>query len=295
MNSSISDFDANPVYGHYDPGQPGVSLWFRQLSSIIRIEVRKSLFSKRALSICGLALIPIVLLTIYGLMALDHTDPQNHNIEQARRIYGFVYSSLILGAVIFLGSAVIFTTLFRGEMLDRSIHYYLLTPVRREILVTGKYLAGLISAFGLFGATTLVCYLLLYLPFGLTRFIVDISNGMIISQLSAYLGITLLGCMGYGAIFMTTGLLFRNPLLPVAFLAAWEVLHFVLPPALKLFSVIHYLKALFPVPINQGPFAIIVAPPPLWVSILGILGLSVAALAVTLVILKRLEIRYTEE
>ena len=75
----------------------------------------------------------------------------------------------------------------------------------------------------------------------------------------------------------------------------WEVMHFVLPPALKLFSVIHYLKGLLPVPPDEGPLAIIVTPPALWVSILGILGLSVVALAATLLILERLEIRYTEE
>jgi ABC-type transport system involved in multi-copper enzyme maturation permease subunit len=295
MSIDTDNIDMSINFGRFEPGVPGAALWCRQLSSIIRIEVSKSLFSRQALTICGLALIPIVLLTVFGLVAHDHDDPSSHNIERARRIYAYLYSGFILGAIVFLGSAIIFTTLFRGEILDRSIHYYLLTPVRREILVLGKYLAGLIAAFGLFGATTIICYLLLYLPFGITRLVVDVSNGIVISQLSAYLGVTLLGCMGYGALFMTTGLMFRNPLLPVAFLAGWEILHFVLPPALKLFSVIHYLKGLLPIPLDQGPFAIMAAPPPVWVSILGIMGLAVVAMVATLLILVRLEVRYTEE
>ena len=38
----------------------------------------------------------------------------------------------------------IFSNLFRGEMLEKTLHYYFLTPMRREMLVAGKYLAGLI-------------------------------------------------------------------------------------------------------------------------------------------------------
>ena len=31
-----------------------------------------------------------------------------------------------------------------------------------------------------------------------------------------YLGITVLACIGYGAVFLTLGLFFRNPMLPAA-------------------------------------------------------------------------------
>ena len=36
----------------------------------------------------------------------------------------------------------IFSNLFRGEMLEKTLHYYYLTPLRRELLVAGKYLGG---------------------------------------------------------------------------------------------------------------------------------------------------------
>ena len=42
--------------------------------------------------------------------------------------------------------------LFRGEVVDRSLHYYFLAPVRREVLVVGKYLSGLIATIALFTA-----------------------------------------------------------------------------------------------------------------------------------------------
>ena len=195
----------------------------------------------------------------------------------------------------FLGSAAIFTTLFRGEILDRSFHYYLLTPVRREVLVTAKYLAGLASAFILFGLCTVICFVLLYLPFGMGQLVSDLTSGIAIEQLGQYLGITVLACMGYGSVFMATGLLFRNPLIPIVLIAGWEGIHFILPPALKIFSVIYYLKGLLPIPMDEGPLAVIVAPPPVWVSIVGMFGLCLLTVLATIFLLKRLEIKYTDE
>ena len=275
---------------------PGLNLWLRQLLAIFRIEFGKALFSRRALACYALAGLPIL---IFAVAAFEEGDalgePVFETIENARRIFGYIFSVLIIGAVVFLGSASIFTTLFRGEILDRSIHYYLLTPVRREILVTAKFLAGLPCAFVLFGLCTLISFLLLYLPFGMTQLVSDLTNGITTAQLGQYLGITILASMGYGSVFMATDLLFRNPLIPIVVIAGWETMHFILPPALKIFSSIYYLKGLLPIPLDEGPLAIIVAPPPVWVSIFGMFGLCLLTVMVTIFLLKRLEVKYTDE
>ncbi len=275
---------------------PGLSLWLRQLLAIFRIEFGKGLFSRRAIACYVLAGLPIL---IFAVAAFEEGDvrgePVFETIENARQIFGYIFSTLILGAVVFLGSAAIFTTLFRGEILDRSIHYYLLTPVRREILVTAKYLAGLACGFVLIGLCTIFCFLLLYLPFGFEQLVSDLTNGIAIQQLGKYLGITILACMGYGSVFMATGLLFRNPLIPIVLIAGWETIHFILPPALKIFSIIYYLKGLLPIPLDEGPLAVIVAPPPVWVSIFGMFGLCVLTVMVSIFLLKRLEVKYTDE
>jgi len=273
----------------------GLPVWRRQLMTIFRIELIKAMFSRRAFSCYALISMPIILMTVAAFD--ENRDGSNAfvTIENARRIFGYIFSTLIMGAVLFLGNASIFTTLFRGEMLDRSIHYYLLTPVRREVLVIGKYLAGLTAAFVLFGLCTVSCFLLLYLPFGLEQFITDLSNGIVAQQLSLYLGIVVLGSMGYGAVFMATGLLFKNPLIPIIVVAGWEMLHFILPPALKIFSIIYYIKGLLPIPMDEGPLAVIVAPPPLWISIVGMFGLSALTVAISVLIVKRLEVKYTDE
>jgi ABC-type transport system involved in multi-copper enzyme maturation permease subunit len=273
----------------------GHTLWLRQLRAIFSIEFRKALFSRRVLTCLGLASLPVLLLAVAGWAGEIDGERVFQSIEQARQIYAYIYSALILGAVVFLGSAAIFTTLFRGEILDRSIHYYLLTPVRREVMVVGKYLAGLACAVVLFGSSTLICFLLLYLPFGLEQLISDLSSGIALQQIGQYLGVTLLACMGYGSVFMATGLLFRNPLIPVVLIAGWELIHFILPPALKIFSIIYYLKGLVPIPLDEGPLAIIVAPPPVWVSIAGMLGLCAITVTISVFLLKRIEVRYTDE
>jgi ABC-type transport system involved in multi-copper enzyme maturation permease subunit len=274
---------------------PGLSLWLRQFLAIFRIEFGKALFSRRAIICYALAGLPVLIFAVAAFETNDYDEPVFETIENARQIYGYIFSALIVGAVVFLGSAAIFTTLFRGEILDRSIHYYLLTPVRREILVTAKYLAGLACAFVLFGLCTLICFLLLYVPFGMEQLVSDLTNGIATAQLGQYLGITLLASMGYGSVFMATGLLFRNPLIPIVLISGWEMLHFILPPALKIFSIIYYLKGLLPIPLDEGPLAVIVAPPPVWVSIFGMFGLCVLTVMCSVFLLKRLEVKYTDE
>ncbi|MDA1372195.1 MAG: hypothetical protein O2971_15710 [Proteobacteria bacterium] len=273
----------------------GLALWWRQVRAIFRIEFGKTLFSRRAIACYVLALIPVLVLTAATIASIDEGESVFETIERAREIFGQIFSTLILGAVVFLGSATIFTTLFRGEILDRSIHYYVLTPVRREVLVVAKYLAGLASGVMLFGLSTLIGFLLLYLPFGMDQFITDLSNGIALQQLGMYLGIIVLATMGYGSVFMATGLLFHNPLIPIVLIAGWETIHFILPPALKIFSIIYYLKGLLPIPLDEGPLAVIVAPPPVWVSIFGMFGLCVLTVAGSVYLLKRLEVKYTDE
>ena len=54
-----------------------------------------------------------------------------------------VLYQFILRFVLYFGCVWIFMNLFRGEVLDRSLHYYFLAPIRREVLVAGKYVSAL--------------------------------------------------------------------------------------------------------------------------------------------------------
>lgn len=272
----------------------GLALWRRQVAAILAIELRKSVRGRRAIPVYLLALLPAAaMLIVVGGSILLRDEGILTNVGMARRFYAGVYQLLVLRAVIFFGCAGIFTNLMRGEVLDRSLHYYFLSPVRREVLVIGKFLAGLTTTFLLFGGATVVSYSLLYVPFG--RIGEQLLSGEGLHHLFAYLGTTLLACIGYGALFMLVGLLFRNPILSVITLYLWEWIHVWLPAALKKLSVLHYVKVLAPVPVSEGAFAVVAEPPPEWMSVGGLLFFATAVLIVASLLIRRFEIRYSDD
>ncbi len=265
------------------------SLWLRQIAAIMRLEVRRNFFGKRAVLIYLLALMPIALLT---LMAILPPGFAWGDFSEYPSRYSLIYNALILRTVIFFGCAWIFMNLFRGEIVDRSLHYYFLSALRREVLLAGKYLSGLITSIILFTTVTVVSMLLLFFPHffsASTRFFVD-GAGM--GQLLMYVVITILACIGYGAFFMVVGLFFRNPIIPALVLYGWEWINFLLPPLLKKISVIHYLNSLVPVPLSEGPFAVVAEPTPAWISIPGLLIVTVLVLIVAGRRIRRMEIKY---
>ncbi len=270
------------------------SLWLEQIGAILRLEVKKNFWGRRALLIYLLALAPVVL--VAALIFLDPEGPQgvSRNWRQANIVFANLYQGLILRTVIFFGCAWMFMNLFRGEILDRSLHYYFLSPLRREVLVVGKYLSGLIAAILLFTGTTGGSLFFLYLARG-SESIQYLLEGGGLSQVLSYLGITLLACLGYGAVFLLVGLFFRNPIIPGLVIYGWEWINFLLPPLLKKISIIHYLHSLSPVPISEGPFALVAEPTPAWVSVPGMLALTAVVLFLSSLQIRRLEIKYGGE
>lgn len=205
--------------------------------------------------------------------------------------FASVFQFFYLRLVVFFGCLGIFMNLFRGELLDKSLHYYFLAPIRREAVLAGKFLAGLAAAVVIFAASEL-----------LQLAILAQRTGAWLPHAAAYLGITALACVGYGAVFLAAGLMFRNPVVPAAALLVWESLNPFLPDLLKRISVIYYLGQLAPV--SAAPPGIA----PLYALLISAPGaLSHAAAIASLVLLaavvllwsarrvRRLEIDYTAE
>lgn len=265
----------------------------RQVVGLVRLELRRILLTRRAVILGLAAAVPGLIVLLVGLVPVGGQTVLERFGN--RTVYETIFETVFLGAILFFGCLYVFFNLFRGEVLERSLHYSLLTPLRREVLVTGKYVAAVVAVAALFMASTVLSYVLIYLPVGLSGAIEDLTAGPGGGHLVAYLGVTLLACIGYGAFFMLIGMFFRNPIVPAGMLYFWEMLHFLLPPALKKLSVIHYLKGLLPVPLSDGPFAVVVEPPPAIVSVLGLLALAVVVLALASMMVRRMEIRYTED
>jgi hypothetical protein len=183
-------------------------------------------------------------------------------------------------------------------MVERTLHYQFLVPVRREVLVVGKFLAGALVSIILFESAVVVCFYLSYERFGAAgrSYVLD---GPGLHQLGAYLLVTALTCIGYGSVFLALSLLFKNPIIPGLVLMGWETIAPILPSWAQRLSVTSYLRHLCPVQLPvEGPLAIftVVAEPVAPVlAILGLLCLSGAVLVLSCFLINRLEITYTAE
>ncbi|HEU4796687.1 MAG TPA: hypothetical protein VFT02_13725 [Pyrinomonadaceae bacterium] len=282
MSSAI---DAVP----HRTSQPAMSwaLWLRQIAAILRFELHKNFFGRRAILIYLLAFLPLFPLLL--LVIFDPPGDEWRDFVRVREIYANLYNGIILRTIVFFGCAWIFMNLFRGEIVDRSLHYYFLSAVRREVLVVGKYISGLVTTVVVFTATTWISLLMLYLPRqGVDAFI----SRQGLNHALTYAGITLLACIGYGAFFLIVGLFVRNPIIPALLLYGWEWLNFLLPPLLKKVSVIHYLNSLMPVPVYEGPFAVVAEPTPAWIAVPSMLGVTIIVLALAGYRIRHMEVRY---
>jgi len=268
----------------------------RQVLAVQALELRKRFLGKRAILVYLLALIPLVLfggrLVVMRLFEV-HT---NDTIANDRVIYAVLFRTLILRFVVYFGCVTVFIPLFRGDILDRSLHYYFLVPLKRQTLTVAKYLSGLLAALVLFNGVTLATWSMLYLAYGPATLVDQFLSGHGLFELGSYLLVTTLACIGYGAVFLAAGVFFRNPIVPAVAILGWESINALLPPVLKKVSVIHYLESLCPVSIPQDTgIAILADPASPWIAVPGILLL--AGILVTLAArrVKRLEILYGVE
>src|SRR5262249_23607494 len=193
------------------------------------------------------------------------------------------------------GCALVFANLYRGDMVTRTIHFYLLTPVRREVLVAGKYLAGLLITTTLYGGSVGITNILIHSANGRAVAEAHFSGRPGMSELFSYLGVTVLACVGYGSVFMLTGFLFKNPSIPAAIVLVWESANVFLPSALQKVSVVHYLQSIVPVPIPLGPFAVITAPSSVFGSISGLAVFTLAVLLMNGLMMRKAEIDYNSD
>jgi ABC-type transport system involved in multi-copper enzyme maturation permease subunit len=264
------------------------SLWASQLSAVMRIELKKSLWMRRSIWIYFLALAPVVIIGLDALL--------NHHaiLEENTRVFAYTFQFYLHGAI-FFACMGLFTWLFRGEVVEKSLHYYFLAPMRRQVLIVGKFLAGLIASVVIFGGSVLLASIFMYAPLGPAgrAFVFD---GPGLGQLLAYLGVTALACVGYGSVFLALSLVFKNPILPGIVVLLWETFHAVLPALLQKLSVMFYLKQLSPVPIPpegaMALFTVIAEPVPAWIAVPGLLALCGAILLFACFKIKQVEISY---
>ena len=269
-------------------------LWGLQARRTVQIEVRRNLFSWKASWIYFLAFIPTLIILVHLLFESHPAFALTDDSNVLAGIIQFYY--IRLG--IFFGCLGIFSRLIRGEMVERSLHFYLLSPVRREVLLLAKFVAGSISAIALFATAIIADFALMYAGFGAAG--QDyIFHGPGLGQLEGYLAVIVLGCLGYGAVFLLLSMVFRNPTPAAMLVMGWEAINPVMPSLLQKISVASYLRHLMPITVpGDGIFALLTVqtePVPTPLAVLGLLVLIALVLTYSCVRIRRLEIRYTTD
>jgi len=276
-----------------------MNLWKRQILAIIRIDITRTFLSKRGLWIYLLALCPLVPMVGHWVFG-----KANDTLGQDVQIFAGIFQFFYLRIAIFFGCVGIFMNLIRGEMLDKSLHYYLLGPIRREVLVAGKFISGLIAAIVIFCGSVVLQWFGIFIHHSPDLLSSYMFSGPGTSHLISYLIAAALACIGYGAVFLWAGVRYRNPLVPAAAILVWESANGIVPALLKKISIIYWLKSICPVsiPAPKGDHTSVLAllvfdiePAPAMVAIVNLLLLAAFVMVWAGIRARRLEIGYGTE
>jgi ABC-type transport system involved in multi-copper enzyme maturation permease subunit len=271
--------------------EAGWPLRRHQLAEVMRTELRRTFALWPTLWLLLLAFAPAVVITGHAL------HDTRCDLEEETLILAGIVQGYYVRLGIFFGCLWIFMRLVRGEVADRTLHYWFLAPLRRETLIVGKFLAAVMATVLVFGAGVVTSFALMYAHFPAGRDFV--ANGPGLGHFQAYLLVTALACAGYGAVFLAFSLIFKNPIVPAVIVLMWEGINGVLPVWLKRFSVTFYLKPLFPVelPVEgiSGLFTVVAEPVPAWLAVSGLLVFAALVVLFACWRMRRLEVSYSTD
>jgi ABC-type transport system involved in multi-copper enzyme maturation permease subunit len=115
-----------------------------QAWAVARMELRRGI-SWRSLWIIVMAFAPVVIIAAHAIQ--DHTHP----LQEETLILNGIVQIYYVRFGIFFGCLGLFLRLVRGEVAERTLHYLFLAPLRREALLVGKFVAGVLTTVLVFG------------------------------------------------------------------------------------------------------------------------------------------------
>lgn len=265
----------------------------RQIRALAALETGRRFFSRRAVPLYVLCFVPLLVFGARAAAGLLHVVEETVAYDQA--MFAVLYRTLLIRFVTYFACVVVFGSLVRGEILDQSLHYTLLAPMRRDDVAIGKYVSGLLAVLAVVPLTVALCWGGLHLAHGPAAlgeaFLTSNGAGL----LARYLAATILACVGYGALFLLVGVVFRSPMIPALALLVWEGLNFLLPPLLKKISVIHYVESLVPLTMPSPSISVLASPASPWLAVPGVLLVSAGFVWLAILRLRRIEVLYGAE
>lgn len=218
-------------------------------------------------------------------------------LEMDTLVLAGIIQLFYLRFAIFFGCLGVFLRLIRGEVAEHTLHYLFLAPLRREVLVLGKFLAGTLTTVVVFGMGIATSFVLMYAHFPAGR--AFLGDGAGAAHLRTYLLVGALACLGYGAVFLALSLLMRNPVVPAVVFLVFEGINNALPVWLQRVSVVHYLKPLMPVELPPvgllALFTVVGEPTPAWIAVAGLLVFTTLVLVFACWRIRGMEVSYTSD
>jgi len=218
-------------------------LW-RALATALRLSLTRLTRSPYLWSTVALASLPLM---VAALMAIwgDPLGLQG-NLARVHSVLEVFIRLLYLHFIIFFVANTFGFSVVRQELEEQTLHYLVLQPLPRWIVLLGKFLAYLILSSLICIASLWITYFILALPhagprkvmadlFGQGRFVILARESLVL----------LLGLLVYGALAMLAGSLFKAQLY-MLFLWFWEGALPYLPSTLKFWTLTHYLHSLLP-------------------------------------------------
>ena len=254
----------------------------------VGIEVRRLFARRQTRGFLGLVLLSLV---PFGMVLVDRGPDTTVEASAYNEAYAFIFHGLILRFLCFFGCAMVFSHAIREEQGARTLHYSLLIPQPRWLVISGRYAASVLVVGGVLSGALLASQGALWFTVSGTWADLLIKEKALFFLL-AYVVIVWLGVSAYGALFTSMELLFSRPAIPIALFFGWEWLTFILPPALKRVGIGYYLHQLAPLSIAEGPWALLGDPLPIWESLLSLFLITGGWLFVSFRLFGRIELHY---
>jgi ABC-type transport system involved in multi-copper enzyme maturation permease subunit len=256
---------------------------------VFELSIGEMLWSRRTIFMALIVGLPVVLALIVRIVQTVGLEPLKMNgvPVDPMSMFGTMLWTLFLWFIVPVLGVFYGTSLIADEVEDKTITYLFTRPVRRGAVLVGKFIAYL------------ACTTLVVLPSVMLVYFLIVPFGRVAATFTSLLidlGVLGLGLAAYGALFALVGAVLKRPLVAgLVFVFGWEFITLVMPGYLKRFTLAYYLQTLVPHAMPSGGVVsalqgvLFREPPSAVTSVLWLVAVIVAALAVTVRVVERRE------
>lgn len=269
----------------------------RMLRAVFSLSLRRMVLAPSLLAHLGIAAVPLFIVTMIHFATWKHHG--DLPIQRIHSVMEMFLRILYLHFVVFFIANILGSAVIRQERDEQTLHYFFLQPVRRWMVICGKFAAYLLVSGAICVASFWIAYLALALPVvGLRGVGADLFSHGRFAVMGRETLVLLLGLVAYGAFALIMGGVgFFKSASYSLFLLGWEAGLPYLPSTLKFWTFAHYLQSLLPEHIieNKDMFELLGEPASTGMSLAVLLGVAALFIGVATLMFRYRECQYGGE